>query len=230
MASDAAESARAGAEPGTVRIHLASGNPHKAREMQRLADVSGLPVRIVPAAPMPPVVEDAGTFAGNARKKAAALRAALPAGAWVLADDSGICVEALGGGPGVESAYFAGPAGDPAANLRKLVEVMRGVPDDRRGAAFHCTLVLCGPDGVEHKFTGVCRGRLRREPAGRGGFGYDPLFVPEGHTVTTAELSEDEKNRLSHRGRAWAALADAWRRGLIVPGEGTAWERSRARQ
>jgi len=212
MAGDAGQSGRAGVAGAVACIHLASGNAHKAREMQRLADASGLPVRLVPADPMPPVVEDTGTFAGNARKKAAALQAVLPPGSWVLADDSGVCVDALGGVPGVESAYFAGPAGDPAANLRKLVAVMRDVPDDRRGAQFHCTLVLRGPGGFEREFTGVCRGRLRREPAGTGGFGYDPLFVPDGHTCTTAELAEEEKNRLSHRGRAWAALAEAWRR------------------
>lgn len=214
MGSDPAAARPAGEAGGVVLIHLASGNPHKAREMQRLADDSGLAVRIVPADPMPPVVEDAGTFAGNARKKAAALQAVLPPGAWVLADDSGVCVDALDGAPGVESAYFAGPAGDPAANLRKLVAVMRAVPDDRRGAHFRCVLVLRGPGGLEQEFSGRCDGRLRREPAGTGGFGYDPLFVPDGHTVTTAELPEAEKNRISHRGRAWAALAAAWRQGL----------------
>src|SRR3972149_6805448 len=101
-------------------IHLASGNAPKAREMQALADASGLAVEIVPTVMTPPVVEDTGTFAGNARKKAVALKAALPPEAWVLADDSGLCVDALDGAPGVESAYYAGPQGDGAANLRKL--------------------------------------------------------------------------------------------------------------
>jgi XTP/dITP diphosphohydrolase len=191
------------------RIHLATGNAHKAVEFQRLADASGLAVEIVPARGMPAVVEDAGTFAGNAGKKAAALQAALPPGAWVLADDSGLCVDALGGAPGVESAYYAGPQGDMAANLRKLVEVMHSVPDDRRGAHFACVLVLRGPGGVERVFEGRCDGRLRREPAGSGGFGYDPMFVPDGFDRTFAELPAEVKNRLSHRGRAWAALA-AW--------------------
>lgn len=192
-------------------IHLASGNRHKAEEFQRLADESGLPLRIVPAAAMPEVVEDTGTFAGNARKKAAALQALLPAEAWVLADDSGVCVDALGGAPGVESAYFAGPQHDGAANLSKLAEVMRDVPEGRRAARFVCVLVLLGPDGVERIFEGRCEGVLGREPRGGGGFGYDPLFVPEGFERTYAELSAEEKNRISHRGRAWAAMA-AWLR------------------
>src|SRR5437868_5295010 len=99
-------------------IHLATGNAHKVQEFQRLADASALDLRIVAASPMPAVEEDTGTFVGNARKKALALKATLPADAWVLADDSGVCVDALEGAPGVESAYFAGPQGDSAANLR----------------------------------------------------------------------------------------------------------------
>lgn len=194
-------------------IHLASGNRHKAEEMQRLADetpaTARLGLRIVPAAQMPPVEEDTGTFIGNARKKARALQAELPPDAWVLADDSGVCVDALGGAPGVESAYFAGPQGDPAANLRKLTEVMREVPEGKRTARFVCVLLLCGPGGVEVICEGRCEGVLGREPRGGKGFGYDPLFVPEGFTCTYAELEESQKNAISHRGRAWAQLA-AW--------------------
>lgn len=192
-------------------VHLASGNPHKAREMQRLADASALALRVVPAVRMPPVAEDAGTFVGNARKKAQALRGSLPAGAWVLADDSGLCVDALGGAPGVESAYYAGPAADGAANLRKLVAAMAGVPPGRRGAHFVCVLFLLTPDGREHVFEGRCAGMLGTAPAGGGGFGYDPLFIPAGHARTYAELPEDEKNRISHRARAWEQFAAWWR-------------------
>jgi XTP/dITP diphosphohydrolase len=188
-------------------IHLATGNAHKAQEFQRLADASGPPVRILPAARMPAVVEDTGTFLGNARKKAAALQALLPAAAWVLADDSGVCVEALAGAPGVESAYYAGPQHDSAANLRKLAESMRGVPPGRRGAYFLCVLVLLGPDGVEFTAEGRCDGTMRSEPAGGNGFGYDPLFQPAGFTRTYAELDEATKNRISHRAQAWARLA-----------------------
>jgi XTP/dITP diphosphohydrolase len=187
-------------------IHLASGNAHKVQEFQRLADASGLGLRFVPANPMPEVVEDTGTFVGNARKKAQALQAMLPADAWVLADDSGVCVEALGGAPGVESAYYAGPEHDAAANLRKLADVMRPVPDGRRAAYFFCVLVLRGPDGAEQVFEGRCEGVLAHEPAGGKGFGYDPLFIPAGHACTYAQLDEAAKNKISHRGRAWLML------------------------
>ncbi len=197
-----------------MRLYLASGNAHKAAELQALADAlragAGDRIEVVGAAEaggMPQVVEDTGTFLGNARKKAAALRGVLPAGGWALADDSGLCVEALGGAPGVESAYYAGPGGDPAANLAKLVLAMRGVPGARRGAAFVCVLFLAGPRGLEQGFEGRCPGRLLDEPIGAGGFGYDPLFVPEGFDRTLAEMPREQKNRVSHRGRAFAELA-----------------------
>ena len=197
-------------------IHLASGNPHKVQELQTLADTSGLPVEIVRAAAMPPVKEDTGTFVGNARKKAVALQSVLPATSWVVADDSGVCVDALGGAPGVESAYYAGPQGDPAANLRKLTAVMRDVPAGHRIACFYCVLALRGPDGVEEIIEGRCTGVLCREPAGGNGFGYDPLFVPDGFTQTYAQIGDTEKNRISHRAQAWNQLA-AWLRaqGLV---------------
>ncbi len=195
-----------------MKLYLASGNAHKLAEFQTLARQSGLVLDIHSARDvggMPEVVEDTGTFTGNATKKARALQALVPADAWVLADDSGLCVDALAGAPGVESAYFAGPQHDSVANLRKLVEVMRGVPAEKRGAHFLCVLVLLGPDGVARVFEGQCPGRLGEFPAGGAGFGYDPLFVPEGLARTFSELSEEEKNGLSHRGRAWADLA-AW--------------------
>ena len=192
-------------------IHLATSNAHKAQEMQTLADASGLALRIAAAVKMPPVLEDTGTFTGNARKKAQALQGLLPAGAWVLADDSGVCVDALDGAPGVESAYFAGPEHDAAANLCKLTEVMRGVPDGARAARFVCVLLLLGPDGTEQVFEGRCEGVLAREPAGKKGFGYDPLFVPAGWDRTYAELTDAEKNRISHRSLAWRQLADSLR-------------------
>lgn len=190
------------------KIYLATGNPHKVQEMQRLADESGLPIEIVATTNMPAVVEDSGTFVGNARKKALALKAILPSRAWVLADDSGLCVDALGGAPGVESAYFAGPAGDPVANLAKLVEAMRSVAVGQRGAHFICVLVLLRPDGSEQVSEGRCEGVLGLEPAGGNGFGYDPLFVPSGADRTYAELDDAAKNKISHRGRAWMILAE----------------------
>lgn len=194
-----------------MKLFLASGNAHKAVELQALATAGGLRVEMISARTvggMPAVDEDTGTFIGNARKKALALRAKLPADAWVLADDSGVCVDALDGGPGVESAYYAGPQGDSAANLQKLTAVMRDVPEGKRGAHFLCVLLVAGPDGAEAVFEGVCGGDLLREPRGGAGFGYDPLFVPAGYTQSYAELGDAAKSLISHRARAWAKLAE----------------------
>jgi XTP/dITP diphosphohydrolase len=203
-----------------TRFYLASGNPHKVAEMQELAAQSPerarLPFEIASAQAvggMPAVVEDAGTFVGNARKKALALRPRLPAGGWALADDSGLCVDALDGAPGVDSAYFAGRPGNAAANLAKLIAVLRDVPEGERGAQFHCVLFAAGPDGQEEIFEGLCGGTLLREPRGGAGFGYDPLFVPSGQTQSFAELGAGVKNRISHRARAWARLVEWLGRG-----------------
>lgn len=199
-----------------MKLYLASGNAHKVAEFSALAQRSGLALEMVSAKAvggMPEVVEDTGTFVGNALKKARALKAIVPADAWVLADDSGVCVDALDGAPGVESAYYAGPQHDAAANLRKLTEVMRGVPADRRGAQFVCVLVLLGPDGQEQVFEGRCTGALLEEPRGEAGFGYDPLFRPAGYELCYAELGDEVKGRISHRAQAWAHLAQrlcAW--------------------
>lgn len=205
-----------------MKLFFASGNAHKAAELQSLADAGAVPVQIIPAGTvggMPAVEEDTGSFVGNARKKALALRARLPADAWALADDSGVCVDALGGAPGVESAYYAGPEADTAKNLAKLVTAMRDVPESHRGAQFRCVLLVLGPAGHEEIFEGICAGQLLREPKGGAGFGYDPLFVPSGCTQTYAELGDEMKNRISHRAHAWARLAEWIRRGPVkAPG------------
>ena len=203
-----------------MRLHLASGNGHKAAELSALARAANLALEIISAREvggMPAVTEDAGTFVGNARKKALALQARLPAGAWVLADDSGVCVDALGGAPGVESAYFAGPQGDSAANLAKLVQVMRDVPDGKRAAHFLCVLVAITDQGREIVAEGRISGTLLRTPRGGAGFGYDPMFQPDGHDRTFGELEPEEKHgmpadgseALSHRARAFQKLARA---------------------
>ena len=157
---------------------------------------------------MPPVVEDAGTFEGNARKKALTLKSRVPPDAWVLADDSGLCVDFLDGAPGVESAYYAGPQGDGAANLSKLITTLRDVPDAKRNAQFRCVLLVIGPGGGEKTFHGICAGRLLHNPRGGAGFGYDPLFVPDGYRESFSELGDPVKNVISHRARAWAKLAE----------------------
>lgn len=195
-----------------MKLYLASGNAHKVQEFQALADRSGLPLEFVSAnvvGGMPKVVEDTGTFIGNARKKAQALKTLLPREALVLADDSGLCVDELAGQPGVESAYYAGPEGDGAANLRKLVSVMEQVPAGRRGAHFYCVLLLLDGEGNEHVFEGRIDGSLSFAPRGGNGFGYDPLFLPRDGNLSLAELSEAEKNQISHRGRAAQKLF-AW--------------------
>lgn len=198
-------------------LFVGTGNPGKLRELRRL--VAGLPIRVLTPAeldrPLPEVVEDGATFAENAAKKAVAF--ARFSGLVALADDSGLCVDALGGAPGVRSARWseaeapglAGEARDLANNARLLRELV-GVPKDRRGAAYVAVLALAGPDGaVLASVEGRCPGRIGRAPRGTGGFGYDPLFVPEGRALTMAELPPDEKDALSHRGAAFRALGPA---------------------
>lgn len=163
------------------------------------------------------VVEDAETFAGNARKKASETAVAL--GRWVLADDSGLTVDALGGAPGVLSARYAGEHGDDEANNRKVLEALDGVDDEHRGAAFVCALALSDPSGtIRLETAGACRGRIIHGPRGANGFGYDPLFlVPEYHQ-TFGELSALVKHQLSHRARAFSALRPRLDR-LVALGE-----------
>jgi XTP/dITP diphosphohydrolase len=207
-------------------IILATGNAHKAREFAQLLGAAGngttatglaatataalANVNLTAAAAlggMPHVPEDTGTFLGNARQKARAVRAIAPPGAWVLADDSGLCCDALDGAPGVETANYAGPAAPAAAHRAKLLDALRDIPDARRAAHFHCLLLLLAPDGTEHVFTGDCAGDILREERGASGFGYDPIFRAAGTACSFAELSPEEKNRRSHRGHAFAALA-----------------------
>ena len=184
--------------PDVMPLVLATRNAGKVAEMRAL--LAGLPVRLRSAAEWPDapdVEEDAPDLEGNARKKAVALRAhtGLPA----LADDTGLEVRALGGRPGVRSARFAGPHADDAANRARLLEELDGHAD--RAAQFRTVIALAEGDKTRY-FEGVCRGRIIEEERGTGGFGYDALFVPEGETRTFAELSPEEKNAISHRGRA----------------------------
>jgi len=200
-----------------VELFFGTGNPGKLRELLRL--VEGLTIRVVTPAdlgrPLPEVVEDGATFAENAAKKAAAF--ARFSGRVALADDSGLCVDALGGAPGVFSARWSeaeapgrsGQARD-LANNDKLLRLLTGEPKDRRGAAYLAVLALAGPDGaILASVEGRCAGRIGRAPRGTAGFGYDPLFVPEGRALTMAELPPEEKDGLSHRGAAFRALRPA---------------------
>ncbi len=197
-----------------MKILIATKNAHKVDEIT--AALSGLPVELYSGADLrsePVFVESAPDFAGNARKKAMAfLKEARSCksleGSFVLADDSGLEVYALGGRPGVQSARYAGKDGDHAANNAKLLRELEGVPDERRGARFVCTILLLAPDGREWLVTGFCEGRIIGERRGQMGFGFDPLFFVPEFGKTMAELTMDEKNLVSHRGRAVAKLRD----------------------
>jgi XTP/dITP diphosphohydrolase len=212
--------------PDPPTIVLGTRNKKKGREIATLIAppwephprLARLVARTLDEWPdLPEVIEDTGTFAGNARKKAGETARAL--GLWVVADDSGLAVDALGGAPGVDSAIYAGTHGDDEANNRLLLANMADVPDERRGAAFVCTLALADPSGaIRLEAEGRCRGRLIREPRGDHGFGYDPLFlIPEYHR-TFGELSPLVKAQLSHRSRAFGHLRGGLDR-LIATGE-----------
>jgi XTP/dITP diphosphohydrolase len=193
-----------------VGLWIGSNNAKKRAELERLLAPLGLDLRVpsqlgVPYEP----VEDQPNFAGNARVKASLL--ARLAGGLALADDSGLCVDALGGRPGVLSARYGGPGLDDRGRMLRLLDALRAVPGPSRTAHFTCSLCLCGPSGrvlagIEER----CEGTLLEQPAGDGGFGYDPIFVPREFagdpTKTFAALDAATKDRLSHRGKALRAL------------------------
>jgi XTP/dITP diphosphohydrolase len=181
------------------RIVLASANPHKAAEFGRL-----LPGYDVAPHDGELPAETGTTFVENARLKALHVHRETGGGAWVLADDSGIEAAALGGAPGVYSARYAGEDATDAQNLAKLLETLRGSGDRR--VRYIAEVVAVSPEGRELHARGELRGTLAAEPRGSGGFGYDPAFVPEGETRTVAEMSASEKDAISHRARAAAAL------------------------
>jgi XTP/dITP diphosphohydrolase len=186
---------------------LATRNRHKVAELSRILAAAGLEIDLHPVddfARVPDVAETGLTFADNALLKARAVVAAT--GRPAVADDSGLCVDALAGMPGVFSARWAGRHGDDGANLELLLAQLSDVPDDRRGAHFACAAALVTPDGCEVVEEGRLEGTLTRTPRGTGGFGYDPVLQPTGETRTTAEMTPAEKDAISHRGRAFRAL------------------------
>ncbi|UTT46385.1 non-canonical purine NTP pyrophosphatase [Micrococcus luteus] len=206
--------------PEGARVVLATHNAGKVRELRQLlaGAVPGLDVEtaVVDAGAVgaPDVVEDGVTFAQNALKKARAVAA--HTGLIAVADDSGLAVDVLHGAPGIFSARWAGRHGDDRANLELLLAQLADVPDEHRGAQFVCAAALAVPSGpdvggaraihVEHVEHGRLPGTLLREPVGDGGFGYDPILRPEGRDVSTAQLSPEDKNAISHRGHAFRAL------------------------
>ncbi len=189
------------------QVVLASRNVKKAVEMQRILAEAGLDIQVLSVADfdgVPEVAETGATFEVNALLKARAVCAAT--GLAAVADDSGICVDELNGMPGILSARWAGRHGDDDANLQLLLDQLADTPDERLGAQFRCVIALVTPDGAVHIVAGEMRGRLIRERRGVNGFGYDPIFVPEGFDRTSAELSAAEKDVISHRGKALRAL------------------------
>ncbi|WP_193105359.1 RdgB/HAM1 family non-canonical purine NTP pyrophosphatase [Brachybacterium sp. FME24] len=196
--------------PAGARVILASHNAKKLRELQRIlaASVPGLDEDAIISSAgiaLPDVVEDAITFEGNALLKAHSAAAAT--GLLAVADDSGLAVDVLGGAPGIFSARWSGRHGDDEANNDLLLAQLSDVPDAHRTARFVCAAALVAPDGTEVVERGEMVGRLLRERHGEGGFGYDPLFLPVGQARTSAELTADEKDAISHRGIAFRAIA-----------------------
>jgi XTP/dITP diphosphohydrolase len=185
-----------------TRVLLATKNPGKVRELARILAPWGLELEGASYEPGP---ETGATFAENALAKAreGVAHTGLP----TVADDSGLTVDALNGMPGIFSARWVGRHGDDQANLDLLLGQLSDVPDERRGAAFVCAAAYALPDGRSDVVLGEMRGAIIREARGTNGFGYDPVFVPTGYTVTSAELDADEKDAISHRGQAFRALA-----------------------
>lgn len=195
-----------------VRLVLATLNRGKILEIERL--LSGLALELLTSKDFEnwPELEETGlTFEENAAQKARAL--AGWSGLAALADDSGLEVDALGGSPGVRSSRYAGGEGDSEANMALLLDEMKGISDDQRRARFVCVISLCSPDGKSLEIRETCEGIITTEQRGTAGFGYDPVFVPEGMDRTVAQLSLEEKNAISHRGKALRRLRDLLERG-----------------
>lgn len=190
-----------------MKVVLATHNPHKVAEFQQIVASTRPDLEII-AYDGPEPVEDGVTFAENALIKARA--AAQHTGLAALADDSGICVDVLGGSPGVFSAYWAGQKKDAAANLELLLDQLHDIADPHRAAHFNSTIALVAPDGREHVVVGKWPGRLATEASGGGGFGYDPIFIPDGQAEgterTVGDFTAEEKQAQSHRARAFAEL------------------------
>ena len=193
------------AEPSELLV--ATNNAGKVRELARLLAEMPLRLRLLSEfGDIPEAVESGSTFAENAVLKATHYSAL--SGLFTLSDDSGLAVDVLGGRPGVYSARYAGPHATYAERMSRLLEELAAAGDSDRSARFVCVIAVADPStGEVETFDGVCEGRIARAPRGTGGFGYDPLFVPEGHTQTFGELSDEIKQQISHRARALSKAA-----------------------
>jgi len=191
------------------KLLLATRNQGKIEEFRRILDaVAPGEIELVGLDQFPDlhdVVEDGSTFEENALKKAREM--SLATGIPAIADDSGLCVDALGGDPGIYSARWAGSHGDDAANTAKVLEQLRDTPDADRSAHFTCVAALYLPDGRSHCEESHFDGWILHQPIGEQGFGYDPIFRPEGYGVSSAQLSASEKDAISHRGKSLRAIA-----------------------
>lgn len=194
-----------------MELWLATGNKGKINEIEKLLEDLGVQVHTqseLSFFSQPP--EDGDSFEANARIKAKALHAMKPE-AWTLADDSGLVVDGLGGLPGIHSARFAGPKAQSSENNAKLLKMMQLRSATNRKAYFQCTMVAVSPESEEFIFEGKWEGEIAKAGSGQGGFGYDPVFIPEGETRTAAELSPAEKNAKSHRAQALKAFVELLR-------------------
>ena len=192
----------------SMKLYVATHNQHKLREIGQI-----LPGFEIIADDPEGVEENAPDFTGNALIKVRAI-AARHRGEWCMADDSGLEVVALGGAPGVRSARYAGEPSNTPNNNALLLRNLRGIADRR--ANFTCAIALVDPEGAEHTVVGKCFGRIAGQPSGAEGFGYDPLFIPDGHEKSFAELTAEEKNAISHRGRALAEAVRVLRPGSLA--------------
>lgn len=187
---------------------VATGNQGKMKEISEIC--KDLPVSLYSLkdiwSPVPDIPETADTFVGNAELKAQWVLERKSC--WVLADDSGLQIDALDGRPGIYSARYAGEPSDSTKNIAKVLSELDGVPVEKRTARFRCVLALLGPQGEKHIVEGICEGHIDLQPYGKGGFGYDPIFIPKGYTDSFAALESKVKNTISHRGKALTGLLD----------------------
>jgi len=180
------------------KIVIASNNAGKIKEIQNILGNNKFEfLSLKDVEFYQEILEDQDSFEGNAYKKAKSVARVI--NEIILADDSGLEVDILNGQPGVFSARFSGENATDEKNNEKLLKMMEGVPEEKRGAQFRCVLVLMLPNGKSFKVEGICRGRIADRPYGNEGFGYDPIFIPEGYNITFGQMGKDEKNRISHR-------------------------------
>ena len=190
-----------------MRLIIATGNEDKVREIDEILEGTGFEaISMKQAGFNPDIVEDGTTFEENALKKAMAVHEL--SGEYVMADDSGLCIDALDGAHGIYSARFCGEDSTYEEKFRKIFEMLADVPEDKRTAQFVCAIAVVKPDGTSFTVRGECRGVLHEKPVGENGFGYDPIFYVPEFGMTTAQMDPEVKNSISHRGRALRAMVE----------------------